>query len=197
MIKKFIFLEILDPDIYAFINGLKSEFGMFHDNTNIHITVRGPYKEPINPEIVNKYFKKIKNDPVIIQNAGIFNNKNEFVVYFKVDSVSLRKIWWKPDYPVSVYGYNPHISVYRGKEKEFSYKIYEFLKNENIILMTYDFRLTTFISKQIDMFSDKDYPIEKYFLNLTNKRLIKDGFIQRAHNLVNKHYAPIKKLKSL
>jgi ribonucleotide reductase alpha subunit len=187
MSKQFIFLEILDPDIYAFIKGLKSEFGMFNDNSNIHITVRGPYKGKIDYKKVNNFYDKIKNDPIIIQNAGIFNNEDESVVYFKVDSLSLRKIWRKPDYPISKYGYNPHVSVYRGSDKELAKKIYDFLKSQNIVLMTYDFHLTTFVSKQNDLFADINIPTEKYFLDLANKRLIKDDFLQKAHNLIKNH----------
>ena len=181
IIASFVFLEIRDPEIYVLLNGLRREFGQ--EVGPLHITVRGPYVEPIRTDDLRTWQHTIDQSPLIIQSAGLFNNGKEAVAYLKVDSLDLRKIWWKPDYPIEKYGFNPHITIYKGTDKVFSRKVFEFLKNEDLCLACNDVVVTTFVSKQQDMFAMEFKPGTNQFLELANRRKVKADILQRAANL--------------
>ena len=187
MLKSFIFLEIVDPDVDLVIKGLKSAFGTCTDNSNIHITVKGPYRNKIKQTTIKKAYSTIKDDPIIIQSSGKFNNNGEYTVFLKVDSNSLKKIWWKPDYPIEKYGYNPHITIFRGKNKNLATEICSFLEKENVILPTYKFKLTAYTSKQGELFSEEFLPKSKNFLESSNRRHLSPDILQKAHNLIRNY----------
>ena len=184
--QRFIFLEILDPEIHALLNGLKKEFGGKPAVTNIHITVRGPYNSSIPPESIEKFEQTLREVPLLIHSAGMFEHTKEYLVYLKIESQNLMKIWWKPDFPVEEYGFNPHIPLYKGNDKRLANCIYDFLKEENIELLCRDFKLTSYVSKQRDFFPDDSRPKEKHFLQLANRKLVRTDILQRAYNVVRK-----------
>ena len=183
----FLFLEITDPEVYALINGLRIIFGQKKSSSNLHITVRGPYNKKIPKKSIGTFNKRMSGDQLLIHSAGMFNNDDIFVVYMKMESDNLKNIWWKPDYPISEYGFNPHISLYVGSDKVLANAIFEFLKIENIKLLTSQFKLTEYVSKQAEMFVDEEIPTTKHFLELSNRRLVKPDILQRATNLMRQH----------
>lgn len=192
--KEFLFLEFLDPEINALLSGLRKEFIGKTSHNNIHITVRGPYKNKLANTQIDKYWNKIKNDDILISNIGIFDNNGFQIVYLKVKSDHLKSIWWKPDYQVSKHGFNPHITVYQGNNKELAKKIKKFLDGENIHLFCSNFNLTPYVSKQESLF-EPDKNIEepnKQFLNLIHIGKVKADILQRANNLM-KYGHPIRK----
>jgi hypothetical protein len=95
---RFIFLELLDPGVYALLKGLMREFGGAGAVRRIHITVRGPYYSTITAKQVEHYQEILKRTPMLIQGAGLFENSGKFIVYIKVSSDSLNwrlaKITW-------------------------------------------------------------------------------------------------------
>ncbi len=183
MSKSFIFLEFLDPEINALIFGLRNEFGGRVQNTNVHITVRGPYYKRIDANIIKPLGKQLGDDPILIHSAGIFRN-SEYVVYLKVESKGLKNIWWKPDYPVERFGFNPHITIYVGNNEVVAEAIYKFLKKENISLLTQSYKLIPYVSKQSDLFPHKDNPRSRHIRELSNRFLVRADILQRAANLV-------------
>jgi len=188
--QQFLFLELLDPEIHALLNGLKIEFGGKPTNTNIHITVRGPYQKPL-PSKKIKYFERIlRAAPILIHSAGLFENNNEFTVFLKIESPHLRQIWWKPDYPIEKYGFNPHISLFHSPDANLATCVLNFLKKEDIKLLCQDFHLTSYISKQQSLLLNESQPQRKHFLELANRRLVKADILQRASNIV-KNCEPI------
>lgn len=182
--QQFLFLELLDPEIHALLNGLKRAFGGKPTNSNIHITVRGPYRNPISAKKIERFERILKAAPILIHSAGIFENNNEHTVFLKIENPYLRQIWWKPDYPIDKYGFNPHISLFHGSDKNLATCIYTFLKNENIKLLCREFCLTSYISKQQTLLENEEIPQEQHFLELANRRLIKTDILQRAANAI-------------
>lgn len=183
----FIFLEFLDNEICSLLNGLIQSFGKSKNKSNIHITVRGPFYHPISEKELTRYAMLLEHEPVLIQSAGMFSNEKEAVVYIKVSHKNLKKIWKKPDYPMEVFGFNPHISIYKGPDKGLARAIYRFLKNENITLLCHDFRLTTFVSKQLDFFPVNSSLNKSGFPKLCRWKKIRSDILERAEILINNY----------
>lgn len=180
----FLFLEFLDPEINGLLTRLRSEFGYDDTDTEIHLTVRGPYDGPISSEEIAKHERILQDDQVFLHGAGIFENPKESIVYIKVASPNLKNIWWKRDYPREKFGYNPHISLYKGKDRELARLIYGFIEKERLELICRKFRLTPYSSKQRELFPFEQIPKENQFLELANRRLVRPDILQRAANLV-------------
>ena len=185
--RNFIFLQFLDAEINALLSGLMREFGGSKTESNIHITVRGPYPSRISEEDIAKFERIVRDDPILIHGIDVFRNQTENVVYIRVHSASLRKIWWKPDFPVEKFGFNPHISLHKTSDREFAKTIMDFLKNEDIKLICHDFRLIPFASKQGDLFPLDPAPRDLHFRELSNRRLIRPDILCRAANVVEKY----------
>lgn len=79
----------------------------------------------------------------------MFSNPNEFVVYLQVNSPRLRKVWWKPEYSIREYGFNPHLSLYRGPDANLARILEQFLKHEELEILTSEFRIVRQVSKQV------------------------------------------------
>lgn len=186
--KRFLFLEILDPEVHALINGLRREFGQKESSSNLHITVRGPYTKPIPQKSIERFQRIMSDDILLIHGVGVFKNEDTYVVYIKINSDTLKGIWWKPDYPIKDYGFNPHISLYIGDDKELANAIYEFLRAEDLKLLCREFQLAPYVSKQEQMFEDRKIPEQRHFFKLANRRLVKPNILQRAANLVGSYY---------
>ncbi|MBI5075749.1 MAG: hypothetical protein HZB62_11380 [Nitrospirae bacterium] len=200
-INRFVFLELLDIDVNAILNGLRNAFNEKKSSSNIHITVRGPYSHKIKPGDLDRYELLLQQyAPLFIGNVGIFNNHGEYIVYVKVVSEGLRKLWWKPDYPISQYGFNPHITIYKGQNKEFARRVFDFLKIEDLTLLCRKFHLTTYTSNKTPLFqddvviededvsflsqSDVDHErIENNFINLPFRGKVRFDIIERALQL--------------
>ena len=185
--QKFLFLEFLDPAINGLLLRLRREFTGEDLSSSIHVTVRGPYKSSIKDSVVRRFQRLLEGEPILIHGIGMFANPSEFVVYIKVSSERLRRIWWKPDYPKSKYGLNPHISLYRGSDGALAEKISNFLDAEGLKLICTEFRLTPYTSKQTELFLLESLPVEHLFLRLSNLRLVRADIVQRAANLVRTH----------
>jgi hypothetical protein len=184
---RFIILEFLDAEINGLLYGLMNEFGRVEIHNKIHITVRGPYYGPIPAEEILRCSNILKYDPILIHDAGIFEDEHIGIVYLKVTSPNLKKIWWKPDFPIDKYGFNPHVTLYQGKDLTLVRLIFNFLKKEQINLLCHDFRLIQYTSKQNELFPN-EAPKERHFLELKNKRIVKADILQRAANLMRNYY---------
>lgn len=177
----FLFLEFRDKEICALLHGLRSIFNGRPSKSNIHITVRGPYVEPLKDADVRPHIDVIKNDVITIGGVGEFDNPDEHVVFLKIRSQNLANIWWKRDYPTGEFGFNPHISLYSGRDKELAGRIKEFLVQENIQLQARSFELTPYVSNQYCLFMpDK----KKHFLHLILEGKVKGDILERAQEVM-------------
>jgi len=187
MSNHFLFLELQDREICTLLHGLRNLFDGKPSKSNIHITVRGPYVEPLIDKDVKPFQDIVKNDLITISGVGIFNNDDCYVVYLEINSEHLHEIWWKRDYPIGVYGFNPHISLYRGTNKQLAYRIKDFLTAEHLLLQTKLFELTPYVSSQYCLFSDERRRFEKHFLHLILDRKVKGDILVRAKKAVDEY----------
>ncbi len=184
MAGNFLFLEFTDEEIVYLLSSLRKIFTQKQIKTNIHITVRGPYAKTITEGEIKKADHTIKNDVILIAGVGRFSDSRH-TVYLKVRSDNLEKIWDKPDYPKSKYGFNPHITMYDGNNAQLAEGIYKFLENEKLELLCHSFKLTPYVSKQISLFKENDSATKgHHFFELSNRRKVRADILERAHKLV-------------
>ena len=183
MAKFFIFLEITDPEINALIWAITEIITGQAPTQPFHMTVRGPYEEPISTSTLKSCQDVMRYDVLEIGQVGRFSNPGEETVYFRIDSPNLRKIWWKPDFSIEKFGFNPHISLYRGPDAQFADLIAAFIEKEKITLLCAEYRLVPHVTKQLDLFPLK-VPITKQFLGLLNSGRIHTTFLMRLERTV-------------
>lgn len=169
------------------MSGLMREFGNSKTESGIHITVRGPYSGRIPKKSIAKFEDIIRRDPILIRGIDVFQNQEENVVYIRAHSDSLKKIWWKPDFPVKKFGFNPHITLHKTPDVEFAKIISDFLKKENIELICHEFRLIPFTSKQGDFFSFDPDPQNRYLSELSNQEFVHMDILHRAASVVEEY----------
>jgi 2'-5' RNA ligase len=114
MATRFIFVEISDPEILSLITSIRESAMGAMPTSDVHITVRGPYHCEIPIRQLERCQQLLSAQPLVLNGVGEFQAGNTHVVYLKVQHPGLRRIWWKPDYPVNTFGFNPHITVYEG-----------------------------------------------------------------------------------
>ena len=181
-------MELKDPVINDILFRLRSEFTKGSLDSDIHVTIRGPYRKKITPETITKWDQKLNSEPILIHGIGMFENTDEYVVYIKVAGNRLPKVWWKPDFPKRTYGCIPHITLYRGDDKELAEKVLDFLNKEPIKLICRNFKLTSYTSKQPELFTPNRKTFEQNLHLSPNEYQVKPDIILRAANLVRSHY---------
>ena len=191
----FLFLELLDPVINGLLFRLRSELTEGSYSSNIHVTIRGPYTNKITPKVINKFGQVLNCEPILIHGIDMFENPDEYVVYIKVTGDRLTEVCWKPDYPKSIYGSNPHITLYRGTDKELAEKVLKFLKKEPLKLVCKNYRLTPYTSKQPELFPSEIKPFEPFLLQPSNNYLVNPDIVERAAELVHSHRCSDKRIK--
>ena len=186
MAKFFIFLEITDPEINALIWAMTEIITGQAPRQPFHMTVRGPYDEPICMFTLKWCQDVMRYDVPKIGQVGRFRNPGEETVYLHVNSPNLRKIWWKREFSIGKFGFNPHISLYRGPDAQFADRIAAFLENEKITLLCAEYRFVPHVTKQLDLFPLK-VPITKQFLGLLNSGRIHITFLMRLERMVREY----------
>jgi hypothetical protein len=96
----------------------------------------------------------MSHDVLRIYGAGRFSNAGEEVVYLRVESSHLREVWWKPDYPITSVGFNPHISLYRGANIALADAVADLLGETAIDILCAEFQLVGSRPAQVDAFRD-------------------------------------------
>ena len=90
------------------------------EKTRAHITVRGPYRQPID---ICSLEKKIEGTEVVADGVDGFFYENQNTVFLRCDSEKIGEIWKKKDF-----GFNPHITIYDGASREFAKKLLDRLE---------------------------------------------------------------------
>lgn len=124
----FYVIYIKDEILGSYLNAIRY-LGNPNEKNDAHITVRGAYKKSLNN--IQKYNSIVKGDKVIIRSVGKFFDKDQNTVYLTCESKNLKKVWQKFDY-----GFNPHITLYDGKSRDFAIKLVEIL-NSHLINFTF------------------------------------------------------------
>jgi 2'-5' RNA ligase len=178
MAKSFVFLEISDPEISALIYGIRAVAMTSPPKTAPHITVRGPYARPVSRKELLRYGRILSPHPVVLEGIGAFQSGDRTTVYMKVQHPYLRQIWWKPDYPIKEFGFNPHVTLYEGKDADRAGRLQVFLRREDIKLLTSDFSVSPYVSDHKDLFPRAEGK-ERLFLSLINRSLVRADVLAR------------------
>lgn len=177
-----LFIELRNKSINLLLNSLREIFNDRKSKSNIHITVRGPFKNKIIQETIDKIKEEIKYDVIKIEDIGYFVNDDQYVVFIKIDSPNLEKVWKKSDYPKYKHGFNPHISLYRGDDENKAMKIYNFLVSENISLLCEDYEFVTYDLNQRNLMDNEASGGTLEWLESSGR--IKLGLVDRAKQLM-------------
>lgn len=192
----FLYLEICDPEINALVLAITEITNGVRPSSPPHLTIRGPYDGGVPKKTLEMCRKAMKYDVIKISNIGRFSNPSEEVVYFQVDSVHLRSIWYKPTYLMSKFGFNPHISVYRGKDSQWAEILTNFLKCEDIELLCAEFRLVPHLTQQLALLPS-DVKVYESFPRLLASGRVHPTFLARLEDLAKEYKSqkesPIKK----
>jgi hypothetical protein len=178
MAKFFVFLEITDPDVDALICGIRAMASSSPPKTAPHVTIRGPYNRPIPQPQLRRYEHLLLRDPVVLEGIGTFQVGERTTVYLKVQHPKLRQVWWKPDYPIGKFGFNPHVTLYEGHDAQRARQLAEFLKREGLKLLTWSFSVSAHVSDHKDMFPQAQCA-DSLFLGLVNRGVVRADVLAR------------------
>jgi 2'-5' RNA ligase len=178
MAKSFVFLEISDAEIGALIYGIRAVAMTSPAKSAPHITVRGPYSRPVSRKEILRYGRILSSRPVVLEGIGAFQSGDRITVYMKVQHPNLRQIWWKPDYPIKEFGFNPHLTLYEGKDADRANRLQIFLRREGIKLLTSEFSVSPYVSDHKDLFPQTEGK-ERLFLSLINRGLVRADVLAR------------------
>jgi len=172
------------------LSELRSIFKGKPSASPIHVTVRGPYKHEPSEEILEKFWSEIEGEGVLLNGIRHFTLSDRMYVYIQTHSPAIRKIWWKGDYPIFKYGFNPHITLYEGPKLK-AVQIEQFLKKEKLEFYCHKLSLRLFKSGQRDLFGEEMPSFGKSFSKDSEQRLIlpyrwEPGIEDRARELANK-----------
>jgi len=98
-----------------------------NQRTQVHITVRGPYKKRISGKKIKELSYVINGEQIKVIDVDNFFNSNQNTVFFRCEMNSnLKKVWKKTSYKE----YNPHITIYNGLDNFFAREIFKVLKQD-------------------------------------------------------------------
>ena len=180
----FLYIEILDPEVNVLITSICEILTGIRPKDVIHLTIRGPYEAKIPKSILKKCREVMRSDILKIEGVGRFTNPGEEVVFFKINSPNLRRIWWKRDYPIERYGFNPHITLYRGSDERFANLVAEFLERERIEVICRKYKLATRTRDQGELF--RDTPRSEQLSGLQKSGRVSPTFLMRLEKLVSR-----------
>src|SRR6266850_6923373 len=136
MPRYFVLLEIGDPIVREFLTTIRDAFSKKSSKTAIHVTLRGPYRSPLDETAILEIADKIRGDPLLIHGVGMFRNKETYVTYLRVssakESANLSRVSRKFDYPKTRFRFNPHVTVYSSPDRERATEVMNFLRRERI-----------------------------------------------------------------
>ena len=154
--KVFVFLKFNDKEIYSLLSEIRRVLnGGKNPSSHIHITVRGPFKEPRGENVLSGFLEALDGEPILISGVGKFPIGSKAIVYLKVNSPHLRKIWHKPDFPVKEYGFNPHITLFEGSPDD-AERVYDFLRREDLSLLSHDYEIVQYASKNMELYKSEE-----------------------------------------
>ena len=119
MTQEVLVLEVDDPAITRLLEDLRRKVAKGKVPKKAHITIRGPYSSRISARTIEDIQNRLQSgDKIRIVGISRFSSSLEDVVYLAVDGEGLRKVWWKPDFPIKDFGFNPHITLFRGEREQ-------------------------------------------------------------------------------
>jgi hypothetical protein len=155
VVKHFVFLEFTNPEVNKILSSLREALSGKRYNSPAHITVRGPYKELPNTEMLKEKAAKIANDYVFIADPGVFKTQEGYAVYLTaVSKVFDARLWYKPDFKNE--RKMPHITLFESSKKNDAYDVRDFLRNQHIEITTGQLALSIYTSKQHQLLQEEN-----------------------------------------
>jgi hypothetical protein len=185
MAKAFVFLEITDPEVSALIYGIRAIAMPSPPTSAPHVTIRGPYSRPVPRDQLLRYRRLLSSHPVVLGGVGAFQSGDHSTVYLKVQHPNLRQIWWKPDYPIKDFGFNPHVTLYEGDDAARAERLQSFLRREDVKVLTSDFSVSPYVSDHKDLFPRVEGK-DRLFLGLINRGLVRADVLARLERVLGR-----------
>lgn len=151
----FVFVVFNDPVVVGVIGFLSSVLDRARRNSPPHLTIQGPFEEKATLEDIASIKRRLMGDVFFIGNPGLFVTQRGAALFLRAESENLSKVWNKPDFPTSVYGFNPHVTIYDGPDLARAERAYEHLKRNRVELLCRDFDVVQYVPKQLDLFAAK------------------------------------------
>jgi hypothetical protein len=154
----FVFLEFGSPQVIDFLSQLRDALQGKKVSSPVHVTLRGPYKEPPKREQLESYAERLRGYGVRIGDHGYFNTPDGFAVFLRAECSVFRELWDKPDYQVPLESIQPHITLFESANRQEAQHVRDFLRQERLLIHTYNIYLSVYQSRasQTDLF---DRPI--------------------------------------
>lgn len=148
----FVFIEFTEPRLNLFLTQLREALQNEASSKPVHITVRGPYRAPPDPEFFRTLSQNLRGHGVCLRGAGTFETETGYVVFLRAEASVLKALWWKPDFPDSSHGVNPHVTLFETSSKAAAKEVEGFLRAEKIRIHTHGVELSLYQSKQSELF---------------------------------------------
>ena len=115
-----------------------------------------------------------------IDGVDMFANGDEFFVYFKAHISDLESVFWKRDFPIKQYGFNPHITILKTKDRHYAEEVLYFLNSLSIQIKIKSFDLEVYQlgQKQVSLLSQSSTVVDdklQRYLNQSRR------FVERVH----------------
>lgn len=171
--QNFVFLIFRDPFVVGVVNYLRRAMGAKVDDRLPHVTIQGPFSEPISSERICSIQKILAADVFLIANVDFFDTPKGVALFFRVNSQNLARVWNKPDYPKDRFGIQPHLTMYEGPDRDRVMRAAKFLKREPLEVVTTVVDVVPYVSKQFELFPEAGVPPDEMVI----QRLIALGKI--------------------
>lgn len=152
----FVFMEFSDERVATALSELRDALQPWRKSQSpVHITVRGPYINLPDPQMLRDLSDGIKGDGVRIIGAGFFLNRKTYSVFLRAESAVFRRLWWKPDFPSGEQHIHPHLTMFETEDRESALTALNFLKASRISILTHSVQLSTHTTGQRDLFGTR------------------------------------------
>ncbi len=148
----FVFLEFFDRHVSSFLNELRTALHPRGRASPVHVTLRGPYVEPPDPDQLRSLRGRLRGHGVQIAGAGEFSTPNGYAVFLRARSIVFQELWWKPDYPIRGKQIEPHITLFESEDKTSADIVLRFLRTAPISILAYNVDLSIYTSRQGSLF---------------------------------------------
>ena len=182
----FVFIEFTDPEVRRVLNLLRRSLNGKRVNDEAHVTVRGPYTQRPDPELLKQWGEILHGEAIFIADVGRFETPKGYAVFLHAKSRVFDNIWWKPDFSGGVTRKTPHVTIFETAEKKSALAVNSFLEAEAIQIVTHGCKLTVYTSKQHTLLSEDDHILAARKKSPPERITIKDNLFDRAIKL-HKH----------
>lgn len=180
----FVFAEFGNDGVVNFLTALRRALQAKSDVSPIHVTLRGPYKNPPTLNQLDGYAEQLKGLGVRIGGGGSFGTPNGFAVFLRAECSVFPNLWDKPDFRVPRKHIQPHITVFESSSWNAARQVRDFLLEQDFLIHTYNVHLSIYQSRtmQGDFFTR---PTAVPLARSINRDIVRipEGMLQLAHEL--------------